>query len=64
MPTLLTIGQIAEAHRVPLHRISYIVRTLALKPAARARHYRLFDAEAVRRIEEVLQTRKGQVAHD
>jgi len=47
LPSLDTTGRIAGKLGVPLHRVSYIIRSRRLKPAALAGRLRLYDREAV-----------------
>ncbi len=46
-PSLDTTGRIAGKLGVPIHRVSYIIRSRGLKPAALAGRLRLYDREAV-----------------
>jgi hypothetical protein len=47
LPNLDTTGRIAGRLGVPLHRVSYIIRSRRIKPAALAGRLRLYDREAV-----------------
>jgi len=49
-PRLDTPGRIAEKLGVPLHRVTYVIRTRAIPPSAIAGQLRLFDRAAVARI--------------
>jgi len=46
-PKLDTVGRIAEKLGVPLHRVSYLITSRGIQPAAYAGRLRLFDREAV-----------------
>ncbi|REJ87131.1 MAG: hypothetical protein DWQ34_25780 [Planctomycetota bacterium] len=46
-----TVGQIAERLRRPLHRVLYVVRERRIEPVCRAGQTRMFDENAVKRIE-------------
>lgn len=50
-PRLWTAGRIAERLKVPVHRVQYVVRSRRIRPVARAARLRLFDADAINRIE-------------
>ena len=48
IPTLLTVGRIADLLRVPLHRVQHVLRTRHhIAPSARAGNLRLFDRRAL-----------------
>ena len=47
---LMTVGQIAQLLRQPVHRIAYIINTRRIDEAARAGRLRVFDLEAVGQI--------------
>lgn len=49
-PRLDTPGRIAEKLGVPLHRVTYIIATRCIAPAAYAGRLRLFNRQAVARI--------------
>jgi hypothetical protein len=46
-PALDTTGRIAGKLGVPLHRVTYIIKSRRLKPAALAGRLRLYDRESV-----------------
>lgn len=46
-PTLDTTGRIAAKLGVPLHRVTYIIRTRKIRPVAYAGRLGLYDREAV-----------------
>lgn len=47
---LMTVGQIAQRLRQPVHRIIYVISTRRIREAARAGRLRVFDLEAVHQI--------------
>lgn len=49
-PPLPTVGWIAAALGVPVHRVNYILRTRRIEPTATAGGTRLFDQAAVARV--------------
>ena len=49
-PLFNTTGKIAADLHVPLHRVTYILKSRDIPPAARAGRFRLFDRAAVQRI--------------
>jgi len=55
-PRLDTTGRIAERLGVPTYRVSYIVATRNIAPAAYAGNVRLFDREAVALIRHAIHT--------
>ena len=54
-PALLTPGRIAERLHVALHRVTYVLRTRAIEPAAKAGTLRLYDLAAVARVRRELE---------
>jgi len=46
-PALDTTGRIAGKLGVPLHRVTYIIKSRRLKPAALAGRLRLYDRDSV-----------------
>ena len=51
---LIPLSEIADRLGCKRHRIAYITATRQIKPAQRAGNCRLFDEDAVRRIEKEL----------
>jgi len=49
-PVLNTVGKIAADLHVPLHRVTHILKSRDISPAARAGRFRLYDRAAVQRI--------------
>jgi len=49
---LLTSGQIARKLNVPLHRVTYFLRTRGIKPRAKAGPYYVYDDAAMKKIKE------------
>jgi len=48
VPTARTVGRIAAELGVPVHRVTYVLRTRPeIRPIARAGHARVYDAAAV-----------------
>jgi len=48
LPILLTAGRLAAQLRVPLHRVTYLLRTRRhIQPKALAGKLRLYDREAI-----------------
>ncbi len=47
---LLTLGQIADRARLPIHRIDYFLRSRGIKPVARAGQLRVFGQAALDRV--------------
>lgn len=54
MPKLMTIGSVARRLGQPEYRVDYATRTRGIQPAARAGQYRLFDDDAVEKIERAI----------
>ena len=51
---LLTIGDVANAERVPKHKVAYAVEVYEIEPAQRAGIIRLFDDAGVAAIRAAL----------
>jgi DNA-binding transcriptional MerR regulator len=56
---LATLGDVARRLGVPVHRVTYILRTRNIQPTSRAATYRLFDNDVVARIAKELRGGKG-----
>ena len=54
IPTLLTVGVIAERFGVPVHRIAYIVDSRGISPVGRAGSAYIYTEASVQRIESEL----------
>lgn len=54
IPQLNTVGRIATALGVPLHRVEYVIRSRNIQPAARAGSLRVFTRTDIARIEREL----------
>ncbi|MBM4078133.1 MAG: hypothetical protein FJ278_00415 [Planctomycetes bacterium] len=66
-PKLLTPGLIADRLGVPVRRIQYVLTNCrGIRPAARAGILRLYDNEAVRRIQAEIDriSRRRRASHD
>jgi hypothetical protein len=50
----LTVGAIAQELGEPIHRIEYVIRTRRIEPECLAGHIRVFGADVVERIAEIL----------
>lgn len=51
---LLTVGEIAERHSQPVHRVEYVIRARNIVPIAWAGNARVFSANAAEQIAEAL----------
>jgi len=49
-PRLRTVGKIAEELNQPVDRIRYLIKARAIRPAALAGNYQLFNSHAVARL--------------
>jgi hypothetical protein len=49
-----TIGAIARELGEPIHRIEYVIKTRGIEPECVAGHIRVFGADVVERIAEIL----------
>ena len=57
--TYLAVGQIAEKLGVPVHRVTYIIRTRGMTASFKAGVSRVFDERTVRRIAGEFKSMKG-----
>lgn len=63
MADLLTVGKVAQQLSVPEHRIQYLFRARKIPEVPRIGGRRVFTAEDVRRIAEVLGVSYRKTAH-
>ena len=63
MADLLTVGKVAQQLSVPEHRIQYLFRARKIPDVARVGGRRVFTAEDVQRIAEVLGVSYPTAAH-
>lgn len=61
-PTWKTIGDIAREHGASIHRVEYLIRARAIRPAGRAGIIRLFDEAAAAEIGQELR-RSGKPSY-
>ncbi|MFL5330871.1 MAG: hypothetical protein ACJ8C4_18395 [Gemmataceae bacterium] len=54
-PAMPTVGEIAQLHRVPVHRIEYLIRARRIEPCGWAGNARVFDQKTIDYIAEELQ---------
>lgn len=55
-PQLGTIGVIAKELGTEPHRVAYVIRTRGIRPSARAGRLRLFNADAIARVDRELRS--------
>lgn len=59
----LTTGAIARELEEPIHRIEHVIRTRGIEPEYLAGHIRVFGADVVERIAEILRSIDHAQAH-
>lgn len=50
VPHALTVGEIARRLHAPVHRVEYVIRSRAIRPASRAGNARIFTDADMERI--------------